>query len=193
MESAASLKHRLAVRIKDLRTRRNLSLEQLAQLSGVSRSMISLIERAEASPTANVLDRLAASLGVTLAALFTDDTSADATPLARHADQLLWRDPETGYVRRNLSPAGYPSPIELVEVVLPPRARVAYDAGARVSIVQQQVWLIEGALEITLGDAVHRLAPGDCLAMRVDRPIVFRNPGRTRSRHLVALTSEATR
>src|SRR5215469_6156484 len=158
MESAASLEHRLAVRIKDLRTRRNLSLEQLAQLSGVSRSMISLIERAEASPTANVLDRLAASLGVTLAALFADDTHADATPLARHADQPVWRDPETGYVRRNLSPAGYPSPIELVEVVLPPRARVAYDAGARASIVQQQAWLIEGALEITLGDAVHRLA-----------------------------------
>jgi transcriptional regulator with XRE-family HTH domain len=189
----ASLEQRLAARIRDLRASRDLSLEQLAQLSGVSRSMISLIERAEASPTANVLDRLAASLGVTLAALFADDARADATPLARHADQAVWRDPETGYLRRNLSPAGYPSPIELVEVELPPRARVAYDAGARVNVVQQQVWLIEGSLEITLGDAVHRLAPGDCLAMRVDRPIAFRNPGRTRSRHLVSLTTESAR
>ncbi len=189
----APLEQRLAVRIKDLRTKRDLSLEQLAQLSGVSRSMISLIERAEASPTANVLDRLAASLGVTLAALFADAERADATPLARHAAQPVWRDPETGYLRRNLSPPGYPSPIELVEVVLPPRARVAYDSGARVSAVEQQVWLIDGALEITLGDAVHRLEPGDCLAMRVNRPIAFRNPGRTQSRHLVALTSEAAR
>ena len=189
----APLEQRLAGRIRELRTRRDLSLEQLAQLSGVSRSMISLIERAEASPTANVLDRLAASLGVTLAALFADGERADAAPLARHAVQPVWRDPETGYLRRNLSPPGYPSPIELVEVMLPPRARVAYDAGARVSVVEQQVWLIEGALEVTIGDAVHRLAPGDCLAMRLDRPIAFRNPGRTRSRHLVALTSESAR
>ena len=189
----APLEQRLAIRIKDLRTKRDLSLEQLAQLSGVSRSMISLIERAEASPTANVLDRLAASLGVTLAALFADAERTDATPLARHATQPVWRDPETGYLRRNLSPPGYPSPIELVEVVLPPRARVAYDSGARVSIVEQQVWLIDGSLEVTHGDAMHWLAPGDCLAMRVDRPIAFRNPGRTRSRHLVALTSEPAR
>ena len=186
------LDQRLATRIKDLRTRRGLSLEQLAQLSGVSRSMISLIERAEASPTANVLDRLAASLGVTLAALFTEAETADATPLARHADQPVWRDPETGYLRRNLSPP-YRSPIELVEVELPPRARVAYDAATRAAVVEQQVWLIEGALEITLGDSVHRLAPGDCLAMRVDRPIAFRNPGRVRSRHLVALITEPSR
>lgn len=188
-----TIEHRLAERIRELRGQRGLTLEQLAQRSGVSRSMISLIERAEASPTAGVLDRLAASLGVTLAALFAAAAREDASPLARRDGQRAWRDPETGYVRRNLSPPGFPSPIELVEVRMPPGTRVGYDSGARASAVQQQVWLLEGALEVRLGDEVHRLAPGDCLAMRIDRPTAFRNPGRREARYVVALASEAGR
>src|SRR5215216_2835904 len=122
---------RLARRIRDLRDARVFTLEALAERSGVSRSMISLIERGESSPTAAVLDKLAAGLGVTLASLFAEKDSKGASPLARRADQRVWRDPDSGYMRRNLSAAGFPSPIELVEVVLPPGARVAYDTGHR--------------------------------------------------------------
>lgn len=184
-----SLEHRLAERLHDLRARRSLSLEALAAKSGVSRSAISLIERAESSPTANVLDRLAASLGVTLAALFAEPERADATPLARAGDQPEWRDPETGYTRRNLSPPAYPSPIELVEVMLPPGARVAYDSGARAAVVEQQIWVLAGTLEVSIGDSRHALATGDCLAMHVDRPTAFRNPGKKPARYLVALST----
>ena len=171
------LHDRLAARLRGLRAERGLTLDGLAERAGVSRSMISLIERGESSPTAAVLDRLAAGLGVTLASLFADEARADASPLSRRADQGRWRDPETGYVRRNLSPPGFPSPIELVEVVLPPGARVAYDTpGTRAVGVSQQVWVMEGRLELTVGEATHRLAAGDCLAMRLDGPVAFRNP-----------------
>jgi transcriptional regulator with XRE-family HTH domain len=182
---------RLAARLRGLRAERGLTLDGLAERAGVSRSMISLIERGESSPTAAVLDRLAAGLGVTLASLFADEARADASPLSRRADQGTWRDPETGYVRRNLSPPGFPSPIELVEVVLPPGARVAYDTpGTRAVGVSQQVWVMEGRLELTVGEVTHRLDAGDCLAMRLDGPVAFRNPSGDAARYVVALAAD---
>jgi mannose-6-phosphate isomerase-like protein (cupin superfamily) len=80
------------------------------------------------------------------------------------------------------------SPIQLVEVEFPPRQRVAYDTGARDAEIHQQVWVIEGAMEMTVGDTQWRLETGDCLAMQLDRPIVYRNPSNRRARYLVALS-----
>ena len=181
---------RLAARLKALRAERGLTLDGLAERAGVSRSMISLVERGASSPTAAVLDRLAAGLGVTIASLFADAPRPEAAPLVRREDQPTWRDPGTGYVRRNLSPPGYPSPIELVEVVLPAGARVAYDAVARAVGISQQIWLLEGRLALTSGDLTHRLEVGDCLAMRLDHPVVFHNPTRRPARYLVALAAD---
>lgn len=188
-----AIERRVAARVRDLRARRGLTLDELAKRSGVSRSMISLIERAESSPTASVLDRLAASLGVTIASMFADDEREDAAPVARVAEQQTWRDPETGYLRRNLSPPAFRSPIELVEIVLPPGTRVTYDSGARLSELDQQIWVIAGAVEVTVGTDIHALAAGDCLAMRVDRPTAFCNRGPEAARYLVALTTDAAR
>lgn len=187
--SVQDIEQRVAARLKELRTRRGLTLDELATQSGVSRSMISLIERAESSPTAKVLDKLAAGLGVTLATLFAEAERGDAIPLARRDEQLEWRDPETGYIRRNLSPSAFPSLIELVEVVLPPGARVAYEGGSRVVQVHQQVWVLEGSLEVRVGEDVYHLAAGDCLAMVVNKSITFRNQSHEASRHLVAMTT----
>ena len=181
----------LAARLRGLRAERGLTLDALAERAGVSRSMISLIERGESSPTAAVLDRLAAGLGVTIASLFADEARADASPVARRADQATWRDPETGYVRRNLSPPSFPSPVELVEVVLPAGARVAYDTAGRTRAVGQQVWVLEGRLELTVGGVTHRLDAGDCLAMRLDGPTAFRNPADRDTRYLVALAADS--
>lgn len=182
---------RLAARLRALRAGRGLTLDALAERAGVSRSMISLIERGASSPTAAVLDRLAGGLGVTIASLFAEEARAEASPVSRRADQVAWRDPGTGYRRRNLSPPGYPSPLELVEVVLPAGARVAYDTPARAVAIGQQVWVLRGELELRTGGRVHRLAAGDCLAMPVEGPIAFRNPGHHPVRYLVALAAES--
>ncbi|HEX2201980.1 MAG TPA: helix-turn-helix domain-containing protein [Longimicrobium sp.] len=191
METTSTDLHaRLAARVRALRGDRGLTLDALASRAGVSRSMISLVERGESSPTAAVLDRIAAGLGVTLASLFADGPRADAQPLSRRAGQTAWRDPETGYVRRNLSPPGFPSPLELVEVVLPAGARVAYDTPGRAAGVGQQVWVIEGRVDLTAGGATHDLRAGDCLAMRLDGPVVFRNPGDGDARYVVALAAD---
>src|SRR4249920_3578333 len=117
-EGPSDLNQRIAERVGELRAGQGLSLEALAGKSGVSRSMISLIERGESSPTAVVLEKLATGLGVPLAALF-DPPATPADPVSRRRDQVEWRDPASGYLRRNVSPAGFASPIHLVEVLFP--------------------------------------------------------------------------
>ena len=188
-EAAASVTTaRIAHRVHTLRQQRGLSLEALAQRCNVSKSMISLIERGESSPTAVVLERLAAGLGVALASLFDDD-AAPASPLSRRDAQLQWRDPASGYVRRNLSPPNHPSPLQLVAVELPPGARVMYDSVARATELHQQVVVLDGVVEATTGDEVVRLVAGDCLAMRLDRNNGYHNPGRKTARYIVAIAT----
>jgi transcriptional regulator with XRE-family HTH domain len=196
MEDAAEdLNARIAERVRDLRAARALSLDALAARSGVSRSMISLIERGESSPTAVVLEKLAAGLGVTLTAMF-DAPRSDAViggPVARRDEQPVWRDPGSGYVRRNVSPAAVPQPMQIAEVEFPPRSRVAFETGARDLRIHQQVWVLEGTIEITVGDEHHRLRDGDCLAMQLDRPTMFHNPTRKPARYAVVTASDPVR
>jgi uncharacterized cupin superfamily protein len=91
-------------------------------------------------------------------------------------------------MRRNLSPAAR-SPFQLVDVVFPAGQSVAYEAVAREAEVDQQVWMIDGVMEISVGDAQWRLEAGDCLAMRLDSRIVFHNPTGAPARYLVALAA----
>jgi len=192
---ALDLNARIAERVRELRAATGLSLDALASRSGVSRSMISVVERGESSPTAVVLEKLAAGLGVTMAAMFESPPKDAATdgPIARRADQPSWRDPGSGYVRRNVSPAGVAQPMQIVEVEFPPRARVAFETGARDVRIHQQVWVLEGTIEITIGDEHHRLRDGDCLAMQLDRPTMFHNPTRKPARYAVVMASESPR
>jgi len=185
---ADSLNARIAQRVRDLRASSGLSLDALATQCGISRSMISLIERGESSPTAVLLEKLATGLGVPLAALF-DEPRPSASPVARAADQPSWRDPHSGYVRRNVSPSGVGSQIQIVEVTFPAKARVSYETGPREPVVHQQVWVLEGAIDITVGDERHRLGRGDCLAMVLDAPITFHNPHKTAARYAVVLAA----
>src|SRR5262247_4899846 len=90
-EPPSDLNARIAERVRELRAARGLSLDALAGKSGVSRSMISLVERGESSPTAVVLEKLAAGLGVTLASLFdapADPAKSPRGPIARRPDQI---------------------------------------------------------------------------------------------------------
>jgi transcriptional regulator with XRE-family HTH domain len=194
MESAATVNRRIAARVRELRAGRGLSLEALAARSGVSRSMISLIEREETSATAVVLEKLAGALGVTLASLFDPRADGPAPPpsgpLSRRDEQPQWRDPASGYVRRNVSPAGIPQPLRIVEIRFPPGARVAFENGGRDVRVHQQVWVLDGAIDVTVGTERHRLHTGDCLAMDLDRPTMFHNPTRKTTRYAVVTAPE---
>jgi len=189
MMDTPSLDQRIGARVRDLRAARGLTLEVLAERSDVSRSMISVIERGESSPTAALLERLASGLGVSLASLF-DPSTPNRNPVARRAEQPQWRDPASGYIRRNVSPAGVASPIQIVEVEFPAGARVAFDSGARDTRVHQQVWVLDGAIEVSVGDERHQLRTGDCFAFVLDRPTAFRNRTRKTARYAVVIVGQ---
>ena len=194
-EALADVNQRIATNLRDLRSRQGLSLDALASKSGVSRSMISVIERGESSPTAVVLDKLAAALGVTLPSLFDAPKAASKAPrgpVARREDQPQWQDPASGYVRRNVSPAAVPQPMQIADVHFPAGARVAFETGARDARVHQQIWLLKGTMDITIGNERHRLQEGDCLAMQLDRPTMFHNPTRKPARYAVVIASETS-
>ena len=63
-------------------------------------------------------------------------------------------------------------------------------SSSRSADVSQQIWVIDGEIEFSLGDETHRLETGDCLSMRLDRPNRFRNPTDRPARYLVALATE---
>ncbi|MBY5784762.1 helix-turn-helix domain-containing protein [Rhizobium leguminosarum] len=179
------LEQAIGIRIRTLRQEKALTLDDLAAASGVSRAMISRIERAEASPTASLLARICAALGLSLSAFFAEE--GQASPLARRQEQQVWRDPETGYLRRSVSPPGTASDVDIVEVEFPAGARVSFPPHASAHGMMQHIWLFDGELEMTAGEAVYRLRPGDCLFMPVGEGHVFHNPGNAPARYCVVL------
>ncbi len=123
VDAKPDINSRIAERVRSLRGAQGLSLEGLATRCEVSRSMLSLIERGESSATAVVLEKIAGGLGVPLASLF-DDQRTTSNPLSRGAERATWKDPQSGYLRRNISPS-FPSPIRIFVVEFPGGAKLA--------------------------------------------------------------------
>jgi transcriptional regulator with XRE-family HTH domain len=174
----------LAAAVLAAREAQGLSTSALAERSGVSRAMIAKIERAEAQPTAALLGRLSGALGLTLSELIARAEHSDRR-VARAADQPVWTDPDSGYTRRALSPVSG-GPLELVEIVLPPDARVAYPADTY-AFIHQQLWVLDGVLRFREGDVEHELSAADCLTVGPPADCVFSTAGRRPCRYLVAL------
>jgi transcriptional regulator with XRE-family HTH domain len=193
VDARSSVNQRIGARVWELRATRGLSLDALEGRSGVSRSMLSLIERGESSPTAVVLEKLARGLGVPLASLFArpeDGSKESRSPLSRREDQTEWQDPASGYRRRSVSPKGAAQPMQITEVHFPAGARVAFENGGGNARAFQQVWMLEGKMDITVDNECHHLGQGDCLAMRLDKPIILHNPTRRPAHYVVVIVSE---
>jgi transcriptional regulator with XRE-family HTH domain len=176
---------RLAARLRAERETRNWSIADLATRSGVSRAMISKVERNEASPTAALLGRLSAAFGLTMSQLFARIEQAGGL-VARAADQPLWRDPETGFLRRSLSPpAG--APLELVWGEMPAGQGVAYPAESYRQLLDQQIVVLSGQLTIVHGGETHILDPGDCIRYGPPSDSIIRNDGTEVAGYIVAV------
>lgn len=176
--------HRLAQRIRLERDSRGWSLAELAERSGVSKATISKIERAEVSPTAVVLVRLASAFDLTLAGLMLRAES-QGSRLSRADEQPVWRDPETGYVRKQVF-SRPDHPVELVRVELPARQKVTLPASSYAHI-RQLVWVQTGNLFITEGGERHELAAGDCLGFGSPANTTFANETNAACVYVVAL------
>jgi transcriptional regulator with XRE-family HTH domain len=162
----------LASRLKTEREARGWSVAELAERSGVSRAMISKVERAEASPTAALLGKLSGAFGLTLSALLARAERASGR-LARRADQPQWTDPDTRYRRRVVSPPTG-GPLEIVEIELPRGAAVTFPAAAY-TFRYHQILVLAGTLTLVEGDAEHTLGKGDCLELGAPKPVTYAN------------------
>ncbi|GHD24230.1 helix-turn-helix domain-containing protein [Streptomyces galbus] len=178
---------RLAARLAELRAERGWTLGELAERSGVSRSTLSRAERGETSPTAALLNRLCHVYGRTMSRLLGEVEAACApVPVLRAAEQRVWADRASGFVRRSVSPPHPALRGELVEGRLAPGADIAYDRPP-VAGLEQHIWVLDGALAVTADTTDHRLDAGDCLRLRVWGPTRFRCLGDTEARYVLAV------
>lgn len=179
------LDRRLADRLQRLRAARGWTLDELGARSGISRATLSRLERGETSPTASLLNRLCAAHGLSMSRLMAE---VEARPVRRLAlaDQATWRDPDSGYLRRMVSPPSAGFAGELVAAELPAGATVRYDQ-ASVLGLEHHLLLLDGQLALTLDGERHLLQPGDSLRYRLWGPSVFEAPGPKAARYILAL------
>jgi transcriptional regulator with XRE-family HTH domain len=162
----------IARRLRLERDMRSWSLADLAERSGVSKATISKIEREEVSPTAVILVRLANAFDLTLAGLLLRAEGAGER-LSRGAKQPVWRDPETGYVRKQVF-CRPDHPLEITQVEMPAGKRVVLPASSYAHI-RQVVWVQKGELVIREGGDRHLLRAGDCLGFGPPSEVTFAN------------------
>jgi transcriptional regulator with XRE-family HTH domain len=151
---------------------RGWSLADLGERSGVSKATISKIEREEVSPTAVILVRLAGAFDLTLAGLLLR-AEGEGQRLSRAADQSVWRDPETGYVRQQVF-SRPDHPLEVTRIELPAGQRVVLPASSYAHI-RQAVWVLTGQLVIVEGGERHTLGAGDCLGFGPPSEVTLAN------------------
>ncbi|MBJ3816323.1 helix-turn-helix domain-containing protein [Shimwellia pseudoproteus] len=167
-----TLNQRIASRIRIERESRGWSVADLAGQAGVSRGMIHKIERAESSPTATLLGRISGAFGISMSTLIARAEMPEGQ-LLRQADQPVWQDPQSGYLRRHLSPRS-DVPVDLVQITLPPGSDVPMPAAAYID-ARQLIWVQQGALIFREGAHLHRMAAGDCLALGPPNDCAFIN------------------
>ena len=179
------LDRRLALRLQRLRLQRNWTLDDLALRSQVSRATLSRLERGETSPTASLLNRLCSAHGLSMSRLLAE---VEARPVRRLplAEQATWRDPESGLVRRMVSPPSAGFAGELLACELPAGAQVRYDQPS-IAGLEHHVLLLDGRLLLTVDGERHTLEAGDSLRFRLWGPNAFEAPGPLPARYVLAI------
>ncbi|MGO1078884.1 helix-turn-helix domain-containing protein [Inquilinus sp. CA228] len=163
---------RIGARIRIERESRGWSLSDLAVRAAVSRAMVFKVERGESSPTANLLGKLSGAFGLSMSALMARAEMQQGR-LSRRADQPVWTDPQTGYLRRHVSPRT-DLPLDLVRIELPAGREVPMPASAY-AFQRQLIWVLEGALVFVEGAVRHEMQAGDCLELGPPVDCIFRN------------------
>ncbi len=158
-----NLNQRISARIRIERESRGWSLNDLAERAGASRAMIHKIERGESSPTASMLGPPFRRLRHQYVDPDRPRGNAGGGKLLRFASQPVWRDPQSHYLRRHVSPRS-DLPIDLVQIELPPGSDVPMPA-ASYALARQLIWLQQGELVFVEGNTRHEMQAGDCLEL----------------------------
>jgi transcriptional regulator with XRE-family HTH domain len=162
-------------RVRLVREQADLTLDQVSKLSGVSRAMLSKVERGEKSPTIGVAKRIAHALGTSFSSLVGDEgATRRAVALVRKDQRQVFRDAETGFERYLLSPVMAGMPAEVVLHHLPPKASTGklppYPAG-----VTKHVLAFRGRVVVGIDNVETVLEEGDSLYFEADVEHWFEN------------------
>ena len=162
-----------------LRQSRALSLDELSRKAGVSKSMLSQIERAQANPTVAVVWRLANALGVPLADLLGSAPAVQAPAigfLSAHATPAL-RSPDGLCDLRILGPIELAGQFEWYALTI--GAGGALESNAHEDGTREHLTVQNGAIEVHSGNEIQRLKAGETARYCADRPHAIRNAGKT--------------
>ena len=172
-QGADEVTHRVALNLREQRRKRDLTLDELAQITGVSRAGLSQIETCSTNPTLGMLWRIAAGLGVPFAELVGE--AQPAISVLRRANVTILRSLERRFESRPLMPSASGRQVEVYELRLGPRARhvsESHGAGARELVI-----VLEGALRMAAGDRFEDLHVGDSMLFNASTGHVYENPG----------------
>ncbi len=164
----------VAGNLKRFRTERALSLEKLAQASGVSRAMLGQIELGQSAPTINLLWKVAQALEVSFSALIATPRAGD-TQVLRAVDARRLTSRDGSFSSRALFPLDEGRRVEFYELKLTPfglERADAHSAGTMENLVVSQ-----GVVEIELPESLHVLTTGDAIYFEASSPHTYRNPG----------------
>lgn len=160
--------------LRRLRTERGLSLERLAQASGVSRAMLGQVELGQSAPTINVLWKIARAVDVPFSALITSAQATGAKVLrAAVAKRLTSSD--GSFSSRALFPYDEPRRVEFYELKLTPKG--VEKAEAHAPGTTENLVVAKGAVAVDIGGQTHELGTGDAILFEADAPHVYRNTG----------------
>ncbi len=176
---AAELAGRVADHLREQRKRREMSLDQLAQLTGVSRAALSQIETRKTNPTIGVLWKIASGLGVTFSDLIGE--ARTGLSVLRRGEAQLLRSLDGKFDSRPLMPASGIPQIEMYELRLAARARHVsepHGPGTREIVV-----VLSGSMRMTVGDHSDELGPGDSVVFDANKPHVYENSGGSEARY----------
>jgi transcriptional regulator with XRE-family HTH domain len=173
---SASINENLGRRVKKLRRDRGWSLEQFAAVSGVSRSMLSEIERERANPTLSVTYRIALAFGMSLRDLIESADSSSAIQIIRAGDRAQIFRADRHCQIRTLSPLNLEKDVELYELRLPVRGFLR--SQPHVEGTREFLTVESGAIELQCGGARAVLEKGDSTTYRADVPHAIVNASR---------------
>jgi len=172
---------RLGQRIRELRAGRGWTQDALAERAGVSKAMLSKVERGENNPTLVVAAKFAGALGLTMSQLIGADERRRALRLPKE-QRVTFLDPATG-IERRLFPAFGSSAVDIVQVVMPAGSSSG-DLAPHLTLVEYYLLIERGAVRVTMGDETYDLEEGDALYFVADAPHRFDNIGAGEARYI---------
>jgi transcriptional regulator with XRE-family HTH domain len=165
-------------RIRLLRADRNLTLQALAEKTGLSSSMLSLVERGKTSPSIGTLVAISSALGAHMSDLFDNRAGKQEEPVIRVEDQRVYVTAEG--VKRRVVRTDDEHGMELVFNDYEP------GTGSGSDLVHHSGYeygvLLEGSLSVEVDGSTYELKPGDSISYNSQLPHRIQNNGRKHAR-----------